>query len=35
MTFNYSAGELQIRGHKISDIAKEYGTPVIIYDECI
>lgn len=33
MTFNYSAGELQIRGHKISDIAKEYGTPVIIYDE--
>ena len=33
MTFNYQAGELQVRGHKISDIAAEYGTPVIIYDE--
>ena len=33
MTFNYSAGELQVRGHKISDIAVQYGTPVIIYDE--
>ena len=33
MTFNYSAGELTVRGHKISDIAEEYGTPLIIYDE--
>lgn len=33
MTFNYQSGELQVRGHKISDIAAEYGTPVIIYDE--
>lgn len=33
MTFNYSAGELSIRGHKIKNIAAEFGTPVIIYDE--
>lgn len=33
MTFNYSAGELTVRGHKIKDIAAEFGTPVIIYDE--
>lgn len=33
MTFNYQAGELQVKGHRISDIVDQYGTPVIIYDE--
>lgn len=33
MTLNYQQGELTIRGHKVSEISAEYGTPVIIYDE--
>lgn len=33
MTTEYENGQLMMRGHKIADLAKEYGTPLIIYDE--
>lgn len=33
MTTEYENGQLMMRCHKIADLAKEYGTPLIIYDE--
>lgn len=33
MTTEYENGQLMLRDHKIADLAKEYGTPLIIYDE--
>lgn len=33
MTLTYTNGELTLHGHKLTDIAKEYGTPLFVYDE--
>lgn len=33
MTLQYVNNELTLHGHKLSDIAKEYGTPLFVYDE--
>ncbi|WP_270279931.1 diaminopimelate decarboxylase [Vagococcus bubulae] len=33
MTLTYTNGELTLHGHKLTDIAKKYGTPLFVYDE--
>ena len=33
MTLEYINNELTMHGHKLTDIAKEYGTPLFVYDE--
>ncbi|ULG74538.1 diaminopimelate decarboxylase [Macrococcus brunensis] len=33
MTLQYINNELTMHGHKLTDIAKEYGTPLFVYDE--
>lgn len=33
MTTEYENGQLTVRGYKVADLAMEYGTPLIIYDE--
>lgn len=33
MTLDYINGELTLHGHKLTDIAQKYGTPLFVYDE--
>ncbi|TDM02448.1 diaminopimelate decarboxylase [Macrococcus carouselicus] len=33
MTLQYTDHELTMHGHKLTDIAREYGTPLFVYDE--
>lgn len=33
MTLTYIDNELTLHGHKLTDIAQEYGTPLFVYDE--
>lgn len=33
MTLEYINNELTLHGHRLTDIAKEYGTPLFVYDE--
>ncbi|TDM13277.1 diaminopimelate decarboxylase [Macrococcus lamae] len=33
MTLQYINNELTMHGHRLSDIAKKYGTPLFVYDE--
>lgn len=35
MTLQYVQNELTLHGHRLSDIAKEYGTPLFVYDETL